>query len=110
VTSIHERYAETGTVLLCRDNPDSGPKRDAGTAEHFAYIEAHLEEIYVAGPLFDASGERVVGSLFCYRTKDAARARELLEGDPYYKIGVYASIEVLPFLPAAGRYIGGKIW
>jgi len=110
MTSIHEKFAETGTVVLCRDAPDSAGKRSAETAAHFAYIEAHLEEIYVAGPLFDADGETVVGSLFVYRTKSSAQARALLEGDPYFKAGVYATTEVLPFLPAAGRYVGGKIW
>ena len=110
MTSIHDRYAETGTMVLCRDAPDSAPKRGAETAAHFAYIEAHLEEIYVAGPLFAPDGATVVGSLFVYRTKSAARARALLEGDPYFRAGVYATTEVLPFLPAAGRYLGGKIW
>jgi len=100
----------TRIVVLCRDVPASGPLRVAAMAQHFAHIEAMLAEIDVAGPLYDAGGSRMIGSLFCLRTASAERARQLVEGDPYFKAGVWQSIEYLPFLPAAGEYVGGKTW
>ena len=110
MTSVHDQHTDTGYVVLCYDAPGSAVKREAASREHLAYIETILAEINVAGPLYDESGTRTVGSMFCYRTKSLERARALLEGDPYFRHGVYASTDFLPFLPAAGRYLGGKIW
>jgi uncharacterized protein YciI len=110
MTSVHDQHADTGYIVLCYDGPDGAIKRAAATTEHLAYIDTILPEINVAGPLYDASGTKTIGSLFCYRTKSLTRARELLEGDPYFRHGVFASTEFLPFLPAAGHYLGGKIW
>ena len=108
--SIHDRYADTAYVVLCWDVPDSAAARAAHTPAHLAYVESILDEINVAGPLWDGSGTRVVGSFWSLRTKSEQRAREILAGDPYVKGGCYARVEVLPFLPAAGRWIGGKVW
>lgn len=108
--SVHDKYPDTAWVVVCRDGPNGAIARAAHTAAHLAYIETILDEINVAGPLFDESGVNTVGSLFCYRTKSLQRARELAEGDPYFKAGAFASVEYFPHLPAAGKYIGGKIW
>ena len=108
--SVHERFPNTACMVVCRDGPEGEQRRAAASAAHLAYIETVLDEINVAGPLYDAAGLRTVGSIFCYRTKDLARAREILENDPYFKSGVFASVEYFPYLPAAGHYIGGKIW
>ena len=51
-----------------------------------------------------------MGSLYCLATRSLARAREIIENDPYFAQGAFASVEYFPHLPAAGKYIGGKIW
>jgi hypothetical protein len=100
----------TGFVALCYDS-DSGERlRKEAMQAHMTHIEAVLGELSLAGPLYDESGTRAVGSLFVLRTGSYARAREIVESDPYYKAGVWRSVDYLPFLPAAGQYIGGKIW
>lgn len=108
--SIHDRYAGTAHVALCWDAPGSGAARTAATPDHLRYVESIFDEIDVAGPLWDDPGTRIVGSFWCLRTRSLARAREILAADPYVKAGCYARIEVFPFLPAAGRWIGGKVW
>jgi uncharacterized protein YciI len=108
--SVHERYAETGYVALCWDAPGSAAARDSNTPAHLRYVERIFDEINLAGPLWDPPGAKIVGSFWCLRTKSEARARELLDGDPYVQAGCYARIDLFPFLPAAGRYIGGKVW
>jgi len=110
MTSVHDQYPNTAWVAICRDGPAGAAVRAAHTAAHLAYIETILEQINVAGPLFDEAGLNTVGSLFCYRTKSHAQARALVEGDPYFKGGAFASVELFPHLPAAGQYIGGKVW
>jgi hypothetical protein len=108
--SVHDRYANTGFVALCRDKPDGAALRQQATAAHLEYIEQIMDRLNLAGPLFDDAGQTMIGSMYCFRTKDAQEALQLLEQDPYYQAGVFESVELRPFLPAAGDYIGGKIW
>lgn len=108
--SVLERFAAARWAVFCRDRDDSAAARAAAQAQHFAYIDGILAEIELAGPLFDAAGRRAVGSFIVYRTQDEQRARALLEGDPYFRAGIWRTIEYFPFLPAAGHYVGGKIW
>lgn len=108
--NILERFAAARWAVICRDRDDSAAARAAGQTQHFAYIERILSEIELAGPLFDAAGRRAVGSFIVFRTQDEQRARALLEGDPYFRAGIWQTIEYFPFLPAAGHYVGGKIW
>lgn len=61
-------------------------------------------------PCTTTGGEAPVGSLYCLHTRSLARAREIIENDPYAKHGAFQSIEYFPHLPAAGRYLGGKVW
>ncbi len=103
-------YESTAYVVLCRDGPDAATARSAHTQAHLAYIETVLADLSVAGPLFDAAGHATVGSLFVLRTRSLARAREIIENDPFFKAGAFASVEYFPHLPAAGQYIGGTIW
>jgi uncharacterized protein YciI len=107
---VHQRYQDTATIVFCRDAPQGPARRAAATAAHLAYVEANLHEYNIAGPLYDATGRDTVGSIFSLRTKDLAHARRIIEGDPYFTAGVFASVEYFPHLPAAGRYIGGKVW
>jgi uncharacterized protein YciI len=73
--SIHERFANTCCIALCRDVEDSAALRGAAMPAHLRYIESVLDELLLAAPLFDATGHRPVGSLYCVNTRDPARAR-----------------------------------
>jgi uncharacterized protein YciI len=100
----------TSYVVRCRDGASGEALRAAHTAEHLAYIESVMGEINVAGPLFDEDGQRVIGSMYCLQTRSLARAREIVENDPYFRAGVFESVEYTPHMPAAGLFIGGKTW
>lgn len=108
--SVHERFANTGVVVICRDGPNARQARAAATQAHLLYIDTVIGDINVAGPLYDEAGEETVGSLYSLRTQSLARAQQIIENDPYFRAGVFASVEYFPHLPAAGHYIGGKIW
>jgi uncharacterized protein len=108
--SVHERYDGTCIVVICKDRPDGADRRRAVMTEHLAYIDTILDRIELVGPLFDEHGRAVVGSLYCLRTTDPGEARALVEADPLFSTGIFRSVEVSSLLPAAGRYVGRKIW
>jgi uncharacterized protein YciI len=109
-TSVHDRYQDTAYIVLCRDGANGESARAAQTPAHLAYVETVLGDLNVAGPLYDDTGTKTIGSMYSLHTKSLERAREIIENDPYYKAGAFASVEYFPHLPAAGKYIGGKIW
>jgi uncharacterized protein YciI len=100
-----------GTVhtFLCRDGPDGARLREAHLAAHLAWVEPRWKRYAMAGPIRNAANE-MVGSVFMILAEDAAEARALVDGDPYTRAGVYASIEALEITPAIGVWIGGKVW
>jgi hypothetical protein len=108
--SVHERFPGTGIAVLCFDGVNGATARAGATAAHLKYVESVFEYINLAGPMYDATGTKTIGSLYVLRTTSEERARELIENDPYFKAGAFDSVRYQPFLPAAGHYIGGKIW
>jgi uncharacterized protein YciI len=109
-TPVHQKYPTACYIVICRDAPDGAEKRKGATAAHLRHIEECIGEFNVAGPMFDEAGTRPIGSVLLLRTQNAQEARALTERDPYFKAGVWDSIEVLPFFPAAGSYVGGTTW
>jgi len=99
-------------VVLCMDNEalDTAALRRKARDAHFAYIESVLDRLLVAGPLAVPGSKVHKASLFIYAAASAAEARALVEADPFFLAGIYARIEVHPFTPAAGQWIGGTLW
>lgn len=99
-------------IALCEDDPtvDTRALRSREKDAHFAYIEGILGRLLIAGPLTTAPGQPHQGSLFIYAVESESAARQLLENDPYYKAGIYGTVRLMAFVPAAGEWIGGKIW
>ncbi|MEM7571166.1 MAG: YciI family protein [Pseudomonadota bacterium] len=97
-------------AVSCYDKP--GPNaariRDEKMAEHLAHIEETLDQLWLAGPLFD--GEDVVGSLLILKAESEAEALSMAKSDPYGKAGIWERIEVRRFVGAAGDWVGGKTW
>ena len=65
-----------------RDHDDVDDLREEHMAGHLAHIEAIVDHIAKAGPLKDAAGEKIVGSMLVYRTDDLEQAKAWLDGDP----------------------------
>jgi uncharacterized protein YciI len=110
VVAVQSRFPGTGIAVSCIDGPDAPRIRAAAMKAHLQYIDTVLDEINLAGPLYDSSGTVGQGSIYVLRTTDLARARAIVEGDPLFKAGAFASVTYQRFLPAAGHYTGGKIW
>ena len=108
--AVQDRFPGTGIVVLCFDGPGAAGLRATAAAAHLNYIETVLDEINLAGPLYDETGLLGRGSLYVLKTADEQRARQIVENDPFFKAGVFAEVRYRRFLPAAGQLIGGKIW
>lgn len=99
-------------IAICRDlaGQDNRRIRKAQLDSHCAYIETIIDRLMIAGPVGDAAGGESGISVFIYDVDHREDAERLLYGDPYFKAGLYGEIEIDRFLPAAGRWIGGKVW
>lgn len=93
-------------AILGRDAEGAGPARAAARPAHLARLQvlADAGRLKVAGPLPRVDGLTpaeggVTGSLLVAAFDDLDVARAWAAEDPYVAAGVYASVEVQPFLP-----------
>jgi len=98
------------TLIYCKDATGAAELRKTHMAAHLEYIETIIDEICVAGPVRKEAGGDVAGSCLIFRTDDQAAARELFSNDPYYKAGIFDSVEISHMAAAAGNWVGGKTW
>lgn len=103
-------FAPTRVAVICHDGPDSQAARKAAAQDHLRYVESILDRLALAGPLFSDDGERMIGSVYVFKTESLDEARRWLEADPYFKAGFWQSVDYRPFLPAAGDFVGGTVW
>jgi uncharacterized protein YciI len=99
-------------IAICRDaeTANTAELRESNLQAHLSYIETILDRLLVAGPAGGVSNEDFTLSVFIYDTDDRGEAERLLQGDPYFECGLYGDVRLEPFIPAAGRWIGGKVW
>lgn len=109
-------YRVSAFAALCRDRTDIDALaiRARLLADHLAYIESILPHILVAGPVrapgSSSDTEPVTGSMLVFRADTETQARTLLEGDPYFKAGLWEVMAIYPYLAVAGTWVGGKTW
>ncbi len=97
-------------VAFCEDHVDAPALRSQYLGPHLSYVESIMEQIQVAGPLRENGNADIGASCFIYHSEDLEGAQALLEQDPYFQAGVYASVRWFHFNPAAGQWVGGKNW
>ena len=91
-------------VIFGLDAPDSGPKRAANRPAHLERLKVLHDEgrMAIVGPLprIDAPSLEggAAGSLIVAEFESLDAARAWIESDPFSKAGVYASVEVRPFI------------
>jgi len=103
------RERETLYLLLCHDAPGSAAPRETHMQGHLDFIAANLSTIALGGPRSDGVSA-IDGSVLLIRAGSASAARAFVAGDPYFKAGVWARIEVHPMRAVCGSYIGGVTW
>jgi uncharacterized protein len=96
-------------AIFTWDAPGSAAPRATAQQAHMQHIDTVFDKIAIAGPIRDDEGNSI-GSLFVLKVATSEEAEAILRADPYFKAGVWERWEIHPFLPAAGEWIGGKIW
>ncbi|WP_187428503.1 Protein YciI [Roseobacter fucihabitans] len=82
-------------ALIAHDKPGALPIRQENRPAHVAYLKSS-DAVQQAGPLLDAQGE-MAGSLIILDVEDIADAQAWVDGDPYGKAGLFASVELIPW-------------
>lgn len=92
------------------DTPKALALRDQFMEGHLGHMEANWTRYVSAGPMRTDDGKGFVGSMFLLRARDRADVNALMQGDPYFRCGLYGRVEVVPTVIAIGTAIGGRIW
>jgi len=85
-------------ALICTDKPDSLAIRKANRPEHLAYLESLGDTLVLAGPFTEPDGETMNGSLVVIEASSLEAARKIAAGDPFAKAGLFAHVEIRPWL------------
>jgi uncharacterized protein YciI len=85
-------------ALICTDKPGSLSLRKANRPEHVAYLQSLGEQLVLAGPFTEADGETSNGSLVIIEAASLDAARKVAGDDPYAKAGLFASVEIRPWV------------
>jgi uncharacterized protein YciI len=82
-------------VIIGRDGPEAKALRPKLRPAHLAHLDAYHREgrVKLAGPLTDGAG-----SLIVLDAADVDSVRRIADADPYVAGGVFASVEIHPFL------------
>ena len=78
-------------VVYGKDKP--GTLRRELRAEHLSHILRHPHRYRFGGPLIDDAG-KVIGSLILMEVEDRAELERALAADPYFRGGLYGSLEI----------------
>jgi uncharacterized protein YciI len=85
-------------ALICTDKPNGLAIRKANRPEHLAYLESLGDTLLLAGPFTQEDGQTMNGSLIVVEAPSLQSAREIAEGDPFAKAGLFESVEIRPWL------------
>ncbi len=88
-------------VVLCFDKPESLAIRQENRAAHLAFLAENAAAVKLGGPFLDSAGQ-MCGSMLIYSCADETAVRALMADDPYFKAGLFASVELRPFRPVVG--------
>jgi len=85
-------------ALICTDKPGSAAVRLENRPDHVAYLENLGETLVFAGPFLMEDGATMNGSLIVIEATSLDAARKIAAGDPFAKAGLFATVEIRPWL------------
>lgn len=94
-------------VILAKDKADGHTIRATTRAAHLDYLSGAGDRLRLAGPLRDAD-EKAIGSMIVIDAASETAARLFAKNDPYNQVGLFQSVEILPFLAVTGVWAGDK--
>lgn len=87
-------------AIYCKDKPNTASLRAENVHLHRAYLGSTPTRILLAGPLLSEDRSQMTGSLFIIEAKDRAEAEAFNAKDPFRGLGLWASIDIVPFAVA----------
>jgi uncharacterized protein len=81
-------------ILRFTDKPNSLPVRERYLAEHIAWLDAHADQVLVAGTLRPEPEAAAVAAIWIVRAASRAAVLALSDGDPFWIHGLRATREV----------------
>lgn len=97
-------------LVLCYDGEGSEELRDKELDDHLEYVEKHVDDYLICGPMREPGETKLMGSFFLVAADSAEAAKAIVSADPYVECGMYAEIIIKSTTPAGGRFMGGVIW
>jgi uncharacterized protein YciI len=85
-------------ALICTDKPNSLGLRKAKRPEHVDYLQSLGDVLVIAGPFTEANGQTMNGSLIVVEAPSLETAQEIAAGDPFAQAGLFASVEIRPWI------------
>lgn len=85
-------------ALICTDKQGALPVRKANRPHHVEYLKSLGDTVVLAGPFTEEDGATMNGSLIVVEAASLQAARAIADGDPFAKAGVFAAVEVRPWL------------
>ncbi len=85
-------------ALICTDKPNGLPIRKANRPDHLAFLENLGDTLIFAGPFTEEDGQTMNGSLIVIEAPSLQAAQEIAEQDPFARAGLFASVEIRPWL------------
>ncbi len=96
-------------VAIFEDNSEAtaGWVRKQHADDHFAYLAANSDQIKLGGGLRENPAGWFVGGLWVMECATHAEAVALVEGDPYFKLGLRQSYRLLVWgkAPCYGKVV-----
>ncbi len=84
-------------MFIGRDKPGHLPLRLSSREAHLAFLKENAAAIKIAGPYLDEATGEPRGSLLIVEAESLEAAKDLLARDPYAAVGLFASVEILPW-------------
>jgi uncharacterized protein YciI len=81
-------------VIACTDKPNTAAARESVLQPHREYLQSQKGILVLAGATQTDDGAQAIGSLFVVNVGSRAEAKKFSDGDPFTRIGVFATITI----------------
>lgn len=85
--------------VYCQDAPGKSNVRRAERDSHLHYMAKYDQHIILGGPTLDQEDDKADGTALVLNFQNIDAVHTFLDGDPFFKAGLFASRLVKPFQP-----------
>jgi hypothetical protein len=89
-------------AAICTDKPNSLQLRLDNRPAHVDYLNGLGDKLRAAGALLSPADQNPVGSLLIYEADTLEEAQSMAAGDPFAKLGLFATTDVKPWRQGFG--------